>query len=52
MNQSTDYLQKKQTLQDKMDVTRAFKLAKQDEQVRNANQKWLSSIQMITNISK
>lgn len=49
MNQSTDYLQKKQTLQDKMDVTRAFKLAKQDEEVRNANQNWLSSIQLITN---
>jgi len=46
--QSTDYLRKKQSMVDKMDVTRAFKLAKQDEEVRKANQNWMSGIQLLT----
>lgn len=46
--QSTDYLRQKQSMVDKMDVTRAFKLAKQDEEVRKANQNWMSGIQLLT----
>ena len=46
--QSTDYLRQKQSMVDKMDVTRAFKLAKQDEEVRKANQSWMSGIQLLT----
>jgi len=29
-------------------MTRAFKLAKQDEEVRKANQNWMSGIQFLT----
>jgi hypothetical protein len=34
-------------MEDKMDVTRAFKLAKQDEASKKANQGWMSGIQLL-----
>jgi hypothetical protein len=46
--QSAHFLKQKQALSDKMDMTRAFKLAKQDEEVRKANQNWMSGIQLLT----
>jgi len=49
LEQSNVYLQRRQGMEDKMDVTRAFKLAKQDESVKKANQGWMSGIQLLTN---
>lgn len=49
LEQSNVYLQRRQGMEDKMDVTRAFKLAKQDESVKKANQNWMSGIQLLTN---
>jgi hypothetical protein len=46
--QSTEYLKQKQSMIDKTDVNRAFKLAKQAEEVRKANQSWMSGIQLLT----
>jgi hypothetical protein len=46
--QSTDFLKQKQAMIDKTDVNRAFKLAKQAEEVRKANQNWMSGIQLLT----
>jgi hypothetical protein len=46
--QSANFLKQKQAMSDKMDMTRAFKLAKQDEEVRKANQNWMSGIQLLT----
>lgn len=48
IEKSNEYLQKRQSLQDKVDINRAFKLAKQDEEVRALHQKWMSGIQQIT----
>ena len=48
LEQSNVYLQRRQGMEDKMDVTRAFKLAKQDESVKKANQNWMSGIQLLT----
>lgn len=48
IEKSNEYLQKRQSLQDKVDINRAFKLAKQDEEVRTLHQKWMSGIQQIT----
>jgi hypothetical protein len=48
LEQSNVYLQRRQGMEDKMDVTRAFKLAKQDESVKKANQGWMSGIQLLT----
>lgn len=47
-SQSIDFLKQKQSLIDKMDTMRAFKLAKQDEEVKRINQNWMSSIQLLT----
>jgi hypothetical protein len=47
--QSAEYLKQKQDMMDKTDVNRAFKLAKQAEEVRKANQNWMSGIQLLTN---
>ena len=46
--QSADFLKQKQAMIDKTDVTRAFKLAKQAEEVRKANQSWMSGVQLLT----
>lgn len=48
IEQSNEYLQQKQGMEDKMDVMRAFKLAKQDEASKKANQGWMSGIQQLT----
>jgi hypothetical protein len=48
LSQAKDYLQQRQSFQDKNDVQRAYKLAKQDEVVRKANQGWMSSFKQIT----
>ena len=48
LSQAQDYLQQRQSFQDKNDVQRAYKLAKQDEVVRKANQGWMSSFKQIT----
>jgi hypothetical protein len=47
-NQSAEYLKQKQAMIDKTDVNRAFKLAKQAEEVRKANQSWMSGVQLLT----
>jgi len=46
--QSEEYLRQRQAMIDKTDMNRAFKLAKQDEEVRKANQNWMSGIQLLT----
>ena len=48
LSQSKDYLQQRQSYQAKNDVHRAYKLAKQDEVVRKANQGWMSGFKQIT----
>lgn len=42
LKQANEYLNQKKSFQDKNDVSRAFKLAKQDEQARKANVGWMS----------
>jgi hypothetical protein len=48
LEQANEYLNKQKTTQDKTDVQRAFKLAKQDEAARKANQSWMSGIMRLT----
>jgi hypothetical protein len=48
VQQSNEYLKNKQSLNDKSDMIRAFKLAKQEEEARKANQNWMSGIQLLT----
>jgi len=47
LKQSNDYLNQRKSYQDKNDVTRAFKLAKQDEQARKANVGWMSGFKQL-----
>lgn len=47
-DQSKAYLQQRQSYQNRNDVQRAYKLAKQDEVVRKANQGWMSGFRQIT----
>ena len=47
LNQSKDYLQQRQSYQAQNDVHRAYKLAKQDEVVRKANEGWMSGFKQI-----
>ena len=47
LKQSNEYLNQKKSYQDKNDVTRAFKLAKQDEQARKANVGWMSGFKQL-----
>jgi len=47
LSQANDYLQQRQSYQNKNDVQRAYKLAKQDEVVRQANQGWLSGFKQL-----
>lgn len=46
--QSEHFLREKQAMMDKTSMNRAFKLAKQEEEVRKANQNWMSGIQLLT----
>jgi hypothetical protein len=48
LSQAKDYLQQKQSYQAQNDVQRAYKLAKQDEIVRKANEGWMSGFKKIT----
>jgi hypothetical protein len=47
LKQSNDYLNQKKSFQDKNDISRAFKLAKQDEQARKANVGWMSGFKQL-----
>jgi len=47
LKQANDYLNQKKSYQDKNDVSRAFKLAKQDEQARKANVGWMSGFKQL-----
>jgi hypothetical protein len=47
LSQAKDYLQQRQSYQAQNDVQRAYKLAKQDEVVRKANQGWMSGFKQI-----
>ena len=47
LKQANDYLNQKKSFQDKNDVSRAFKLAKQDEQARKANIGWMSGFKQL-----
>ena len=48
LSQAKDYLSQRQSYQAQNDVQRAYKLAKQDEVVRKANQGWMSGFKQIT----
>ena len=48
LSQAQDYLQQRQSFQNQNDVQRAYKLAKQDEIARKANQGWMSGFQQLT----
>ncbi len=48
LTQANEYLQQRQSFQNQNDVQRAYKLAKQDEVVRKANQCWMSGFKQIT----
>ena len=48
LNQAKDYLQQRKSYQAQNDVHRAYKLAKQDEVVRKANEGWMSGFKQIT----
>jgi hypothetical protein len=47
LKQANEYLNQKKSFQDKNDVSRAFKLAKQDEQARKANIGWMSGFKQL-----
>ena len=48
LTQSKEYLQQRQSYQAQNDVQRAYKLAKQDEVARKANEGWMSGFKKIT----
>ena len=48
LTQANAYLSQRQSYQAKNDVQRAYKLAKQEEVARKANQGWMSSFKQIT----
>lgn len=48
MSQAKEYLSNKQSYQDKNDVQRAYKLAKQEELAHKANQGWMSGFKQLT----
>ena len=50
LSQANDYLQQRQSHQNRNDVQRAYKLAKQDEVARKANQGWMSGFKQITGL--
>ena len=50
LSQAKDYLSQRQSHQNRNDVQRAYKLAKQDEVARKANQGWMSGFKQLTGI--
>jgi hypothetical protein len=48
LSQATEYLSQRQSFQNQTDVQRAYKLAKQDEHVRKANQSLMSNFRLLT----
>jgi len=48
LEQGNKYLRQRQGEQDKLDTKRAFRLAKQDEDARKANENWMSGFKQIT----
>ena len=48
LSQANDYLKQRESFQAKNDVQRAYKLAKQDEVARKANQGWMSGFKQLT----
>jgi len=48
LDQANEYLQQRQSYQNKNDVQRAYKLAKQDEVARKVNQSWMSGFKQLT----
>jgi hypothetical protein len=48
LSQANEYLQQRHSYQNKNDVQRAYKLAKQDEISRKANQGWMSGFKQLT----
>lgn len=48
LSQSKEYLQQREAMQDKTDVSRAYKLAKQEELAQKANQGFMNEFQRIT----
>lgn len=48
LSQANEYLQQRQSYQNKNDVQRAYKLAKQEEVARKANQGWMSGFKQLT----
>ena len=48
LSQANDYLQNRQSNQNKNDVQRAYKLAKQDEISHKVNQAWMSGFKQLT----
>ena len=49
LSQATDYLDQRRGMENKTDTQRAFKLAKQDEAARKANDAWMSGFKLLTN---
>ena len=49
ISQASDYLNQRKGLENKTDTQRAFKLAKQDEASRKANDAWMSGFKLLTN---
>jgi hypothetical protein len=48
LSQANDYLKQRQSFQTKDDVQRAYKLARQDEVARKANEGWMSGFKQLT----
>ena len=49
MTQANEYLDQRKGMENKTDTQRAFKLAKQDEAARKANDAWMSGFKLLTN---
>ena len=49
LQQSNQFLEKNKSMSDKKDVERAYKLLKQDQIVKEINQKWWGNVKQITN---
>ena len=48
LSQANDYLHNRKSQQDRNDVQRAYKLAKQEENSRKANQAWMTGFKQLT----
>jgi hypothetical protein len=49
LTQANEYLDQRKGMENKTDTQRAFKLAKQDEASRKANDAWMSGFKLLTN---